>query len=131
MILVTGGAGVMGSKLVRGLLQRGERVRIIALPNDPGAAKLAALGGVEVRSADITDPASLEGAFDGIRTVYHLAAGFGGGEDPRWAHSTGRIVRVTATEPAISGVPAQVSRPTPIRVVMRVDFCTSRTAPLR
>ncbi len=74
MILVTGGAGVMGSKLTRGLVERGERVRIVALPNDPGAAKLAALNGVEVRSADITDPASLAGAFDGVRTVYHLAA---------------------------------------------------------
>ena len=74
MILVTGGAGVMGSKLTRGLVERGERVRVIALPNDPGAAKLAALGGVEVHAADITDPASLQGAFDGIKTVYHLAA---------------------------------------------------------
>lgn len=69
MILVTGGAGVMGRRLVRGLLDRGDPVRVLDRPgttlDEPGA---------ELRHGDVTDPASLEGVFDGVETVFHLAA---------------------------------------------------------
>jgi nucleoside-diphosphate-sugar epimerase len=69
MILVTGGAGVMGQRLVQGLRARGERVRVLDRPgtriNDPE---------VELRHGDVTDPASLQGLFDGVETVFHLAA---------------------------------------------------------
>jgi nucleoside-diphosphate-sugar epimerase len=69
MILVTGGAGVMGRRLVQGLRARGERVRVLDRPgtrvDDPE---------VELRHGDVTDPASLVGLFDGVDTVFHLAA---------------------------------------------------------
>jgi nucleoside-diphosphate-sugar epimerase len=69
MILVTGGAGVMGRRLVQGLRARGERVRVLDRPgtrlDDPE---------VELRHGDVTDPASLEGLFTGVDTVFHLAA---------------------------------------------------------
>src|SRR5688572_23958657 len=69
MILITGGAGVMGRRLVQGLLDRGEQVRVLDRPgtrlDDPR---------VELRHGDVTDPASLHGLFDGVDTVYHLAA---------------------------------------------------------
>jgi len=73
MILVTGGAGVMGSRLVRGLVQRGNNVRVLILPHDP---KVSLLDGqeCEIRYGDITRADSLRGLFDGIDTVYHLAA---------------------------------------------------------
>ena len=69
MILVTGGAGVMGRRLVQGLLDRGERVRVLDRPG-------TRLDGIdaELRHGDVTDPRSLEGIFDGVDTVFHLAA---------------------------------------------------------
>lgn len=73
MILVTGGAGVMGSRLVRGLVEAGNRVRVLTLPNDPLVSRLDGLG-VDIRHGDVGERASLENLLDGVRTVYHLAA---------------------------------------------------------
>lgn len=73
MILVTGGAGVMGSRLVQGLVQAGWKVRALTLLNDPFMARLDNVD-CEIFCGDITKPASLKGAFDGVDTVYHLAA---------------------------------------------------------
>ncbi len=74
MILVTGGAGVMGSRLVRGLVEeKGEKVRVLTLPNDPFVSRLDGLG-VDIRYGDISDASSLAGLFDGVKTTYHLAA---------------------------------------------------------
>jgi NADH dehydrogenase len=69
MILLTGGAGVMGRRLVQGLRERGERVRVL----DRSGTRLDDPE-VELRHGDVTDPASLSGVFDGVETVYHLAA---------------------------------------------------------
>jgi nucleoside-diphosphate-sugar epimerase len=72
-VLVTGAAGVLGTRLCGRLLQAGHRVRALVLANDPGRAQLQQLG-VEVREGDIRDPSSLAGLCDGIDVVYHLAA---------------------------------------------------------
>jgi len=73
MILVTGGAGVMGSRLVRGLVEAGNRVRVLTLPGDPLVSRLDGLG-VDIRYGDVGDRKTLEGLCDGVDTVYHLAA---------------------------------------------------------
>lgn len=73
MILVSGAAGNMGSRLVRGLLEGGHRVRALVLPDDPLVSRLEGLD-CQVFEGDITDSESLVGAFDGVETVYHLAA---------------------------------------------------------
>ncbi len=73
MILVTGGAGVLGSRLVARLAKDGRSVRALALPNDPMVRRLAGTA-CEVAPGDITEPASLVGSMAGVRTVYHLAA---------------------------------------------------------
>lgn len=73
MILVSGGSGVMGARVVAGLLEAGHEVRALVLPGDPLNRKLDALD-CEVHEGDITRPDSLAGAFDGVDSVYHLAA---------------------------------------------------------
>jgi dihydroflavonol-4-reductase len=69
MIAVTGASGLLGGNLVRELLAHGYRVRAVIHQDDRAVAGL----GVEVISADLADPASLERAFTGVDTVYHLA----------------------------------------------------------
>ena len=73
MILVTGGSGVMGSRLVQGLVESGWKVRALTLPNDPLVSRLSGIN-CEIFYGDITDASTLKDAFDGIETVYHLAA---------------------------------------------------------
>jgi nucleoside-diphosphate-sugar epimerase len=71
MILVTGGTGLLGSCLIRQLVQEGETVRALyrsAIPAFEGADK------VEWMSGDILDMPSLEEAIQGVTSVYHCAA---------------------------------------------------------
>ena len=72
MILVTGGLGVMGSTLVKGLVDRGFAVRVLD-NSDRFRSRLDGYS-AEIRTGDITKPETLAGCFDGVETVYHLAA---------------------------------------------------------
>src|SRR6185503_14934693 len=72
-VLVTGGAGAMGRRLVRGLHDAGWPTRALVLPADPHAAQLRALG-CEVVEGDVRDRGALDAACRGVQTVYHLAA---------------------------------------------------------
>lgn len=72
-VLVTGAAGAMGTRLVRGLIEGGWKVRGLVLPGDPLRSGLERLG-CEAREGDIAVRESLAGLCDGIDTVYHLAA---------------------------------------------------------
>ena len=73
MIVVTGGAGVIGSRLVRGLCEQGHKVRVVTLPGDPLVSRLADLP-VEIFYGNVADARSLEGVCAGADTVFHLAA---------------------------------------------------------
>ncbi|WP_439621307.1 NAD-dependent epimerase/dehydratase family protein [Gemmata sp.] len=70
--VVTGGAGFIGSHLVRLLVGRGERVRVVDRPG----ARLdhLPLGSIDVVPADIRDADAVRGALRGAGVVYHLAA---------------------------------------------------------
>jgi nucleoside-diphosphate-sugar epimerase len=72
-ILVSGAAGVLGSRLVRKLAAAGHAVRALVKPGDPCVQRLDGVG-CEIREGDIEHAATLAGAFDGADTVYHLAA---------------------------------------------------------
>ena len=72
MIFVTGGTGFVGGHIVHALRRAGRPVR--CLVRNPGkAGKLAALG-CELAEGDVTDPASLRGAVEGVDVVVHLVA---------------------------------------------------------
>ena len=71
--LITGGAGVMGTRLVKRLLGLGWQVRALVLPGDPQRSRVAELG-ADIHEGDVSDAASLTGACAGVDTVYHLAA---------------------------------------------------------
>lgn len=51
------------------------------LSRDPGRLATLRAEGAEVRRGDVTDAASLEGAFDGVRTAYYLVHAMAGGAD--------------------------------------------------
>jgi dihydroflavonol-4-reductase len=70
MIAVTGASGLLGGNLIRELLARGQRVRALIHSDRRAVAGLD----VEMASADLSDPASLERAFSGMDIVYHMAS---------------------------------------------------------
>lgn len=73
--LVTGGAGFIGSHLVRRLVDMGARVRVLDAFTTGRMENLAALADkIELLRGDITDPATVREAMAGIEYVLHLAA---------------------------------------------------------
>lgn len=73
--LVTGGAGFIGSHLVRGLLARGYRVRVLDDFSTGRAENLRGLHGpLEIREGDLRDPQVVAEALRGVEVVFHQAA---------------------------------------------------------
>ncbi|MGZ6640291.1 MAG: NAD-dependent epimerase/dehydratase family protein [Solirubrobacteraceae bacterium] len=70
-IFVTGGSGLIGSALVRRLLERGDAVVALARSDD-AAAKLRALGAEPVRG-NLLDETSLTVAMAGCDLAFHVA----------------------------------------------------------
>lgn len=70
--VITGATGHLGNNLVRTLLERGEEVRAVVLPNDP-AQSIAGLP-VERVEGDVRDLGSLIWAVRSADRVYHLAS---------------------------------------------------------
>ncbi|MFO0600569.1 MAG: NAD(P)-dependent oxidoreductase [Myxococcaceae bacterium] len=75
-ILVTGSTGKVGSRLVKHLSQRGDKVR--ALVRDPERAASIAGPQVELVKGDLLDADSLSVAVRGVDAIVHLAAFFRG-----------------------------------------------------
>ena len=76
VVLVTGGAGYVGSALVPNLLDAGHRVRVLDLYlfGDRALAAVRDHTGLEEVKGDIRDAAALERALAGTVSVIHLAA---------------------------------------------------------
>jgi len=75
-VLVTGGTGFIGSRLVRDLLARGNDVRILA--RNLRKAEPLRQAGAEVVVGNLFEADSVEQAVEGVDVVYHLGATMGG-----------------------------------------------------
>ncbi len=72
MILVTGGTGYVGSRLVQKLVERGRDVRVLA--RDVAAAQRRFPRGVTFAPGDVTAPETLPAVLAGVDAVIHLVA---------------------------------------------------------
>ena len=77
-VLVTGGAGFIGSHLVRTLLSRGDEVTVLDNFDDAyePSIKMSNLAGlpIELIEGDVRDRSAVEQAMRGVDAVVHLAA---------------------------------------------------------
>lgn len=71
MVLVTGGAGLVGTELIRQLLDKGEKV--IAIYNNTALPDFASANLIQLQ-CNILDVIGLEEAMKGVEEVYHCAA---------------------------------------------------------
>jgi NADH dehydrogenase len=72
MILVTGGTGFIGPYVVHALRARDLPVRVLV--RDARRGSRATAWGAELVQGDVTEPASLTAALDGVDAVVHLVA---------------------------------------------------------
>jgi UDP-glucose 4-epimerase len=74
-VLVTGGAGFIGSHLVRALLARGDHVRVLDNFSTGRRENLTpVLAEIELIEGDLRDPAALARATAGVELVWHQGA---------------------------------------------------------
>jgi UDP-glucose 4-epimerase len=73
--LVTGGAGFIGSHIVKALVERGDRVRVLDNLCTGNRRNLSALEKqIEFIDGDLVDPAAIARAVEGVEVVFHQAA---------------------------------------------------------
>lgn len=103
-VLLTGGTGRVGSRVVPLLLNRGDRVRVLV--RDEARGGPLAARGAEVMSGDLRDPAALRGAVEGMDAVVHLAAATGRDAGPEQMASVNRDAAVALARAALrAGAP--------------------------
>lgn len=98
--LITGGSGFIGALVARRMRERGDRVRILDVANDPTRPK-----DVEFIAGSITDPDAVTRAMQGVDVVHHnaaLVAQSAAGRRYWEVNETG--TRILAEQAALAGV---------------------------
>jgi UDP-glucose 4-epimerase len=106
-VLVTGGSGFIGQRLVQRLLTENCCVRVLsrAVPSN-GAWPTA----VERARGDIQDAAAVKSAAVGVETIFHLAARTPGSSDPCEDDATYRAINIEGTRNVLEGALAGGAR---------------------
>jgi dTDP-L-rhamnose 4-epimerase len=109
LVLVTGGAGFIGSHVAEALLAVGHGVRVLdALLPEVHAARPALPAGVELVTADVRDAGAVATALSGVDAVCHQAAMVGLGVDlddlPAYAGANDLGTAVLLAETARAGI---------------------------
>ncbi len=91
-VLITGGNGLLGHHLVSALQERGDSVRVLALPGEETG--WLEQRGVEVHRGDVRQPETLTAPMSGAHAVLHLAGMMGVWRPMEDYHA----VNVTGTE---------------------------------
>jgi dTDP-L-rhamnose 4-epimerase len=102
-VLITGGAGFIGSHLATELITHGYRVRVVdtlipQVHGDHPARPSYLHGDVELVRADVTDGEALAAALEGVDAVFHFAAMVGVGQS---MYEIARYTRVNALGTAV------------------------------
>ena len=104
MILIAGGTGILGTKLVDRLLSRGLSVRVLA--RNPSRSSHPVSAGVEMVQGDVRDPTSLVRPMTGVDAVVSAVHGFSGlgGNSPESVDFRGNANLVDAAAAAGAAV---------------------------
>jgi len=98
-ILIAGGTGILGTRVVRLLTARGIAVRV--LTRDTAHARHLASDRVEIMPGDVREPDTLAEAIAGVETVISAIQGFSGagGDNPRTVDGEGNanLIRAART----------------------------------
>ena len=79
LVLLTGGSGYVGGRLIPLLERQGVRLRCLA--RSPEKMRPRVQPGTEIVQGDVLDPASLDRALQGIHTAYYLVHLMSGSKD--------------------------------------------------
>jgi uncharacterized protein YbjT (DUF2867 family) len=102
-ILIAGGTGILGTRVVRLLTARGQTVRV--LTRDPARARHLAGDGVEIVPGDVREPGTLADALAGADTAISAIHGFSGagGDSPRSVDGGGNANLIRAASASGAG----------------------------
>lgn len=78
-ILITGGSGYVGGRLISQLEQQGQQLRCMA--RRPEALRSRVAESTEVVHGDVLQPDSMDEALDGVETAYYMVHSMGTGRD--------------------------------------------------
>src|SRR4051812_44193923 len=115
--LVTGGAGFVGSHLVRSLVEDGDEVVVLdSLEEQVHLGQPPVLSdGVELIVGNVGDPDAADRALKGVDRVVHLAAAVGVGQS---MYEIARYTRLNTMATAVFLERLVATRPLPTRLVV-------------